>query len=134
MFFSCFFSAHYSHIILSSVAMGYVILDTFISARPIRIFQVYQPMLYIVVYAAFTYADQSSDNKPLYNFIDWSDPEATLSFFVPVLFVAVPILHTILFGIHQFRNAIPAYESSSSNVDFVNNGVKYSTSEEVVHF
>ncbi|KAL3852764.1 hypothetical protein ACJMK2_016380 [Sinanodonta woodiana] len=84
----------------------FVILGICITAKPIRLYHVYQPMVFAVIYLVFSVIYQNAGGGVIYKPLDWDTPGRTFGVAVGVVFVAVPIIHTFCFFLSKLRQLI----------------------------
>ncbi|XP_053376711.1 uncharacterized protein LOC128547667 [Mercenaria mercenaria] len=83
-----------------------VIIDTCISARPVRLFHLIHPYIYGACYVIFSAIYWSFDhaNNVLYpGVLDWNYPGTTLIWVAALTLVVVPLLQLIYFGAYRLR-------------------------------
>ena len=106
----------------------YVVVDIFITATPLRLLHFFHGLLfgaaYIIFSVIYTMAGGTNNlNKPyIYGIIDWkSKPQVAVAYAVSCVFVGVPMIWLILYGLYRLR--IMIYESCSKTTDIVNGHV-----------
>lgn len=88
------------------------IVDILVSGRPCRLMHFYHPFVFWLAYLAFSaiYWAAGGLNPGGYSYIypvlDWDNLGLTVPFVVIGLFVALPIVHTLLWGLHLLRDFI----------------------------
>ncbi|XP_067683873.1 protein rolling stone-like [Haliotis asinina] len=81
----------------------FVIVDTFISARPVRILHFIYTLIYAVAYIIFSLIYWATDRAIIYkNILDWSTPGSTVGILIGIS-VLVFLLQFIYFGLYQLR-------------------------------
>lgn len=84
----------------------YIVINTIVSAKPMRIYHIYQPMVFVVTYMLFSVIWHFSGGDPIYPVLDWSKAKTAAIVCVLWLFVGVPVMYLVLFGCHKLRNLI----------------------------
>lgn len=89
----------------------FMVIDTWLSAVPIRLFHSLYPFLYLVIYLIFTViywllGGTNRHGEPfIYEALNYNDFDPTLgSLLVVFIVVVLPILHLILFGVTKLRD------------------------------
>ncbi|XP_046544474.1 uncharacterized protein LOC124254672 [Haliotis rubra] len=81
----------------------FVIVDTFITARPVRILHFIHALIYAAVYMIFSLIYWATDKAIIYKYIlDWSTPGSTVGIMLGIS-VLVFILQVVYFGLYQLR-------------------------------
>lgn len=81
----------------------YTVLTFVFCAKPVQLLHFYQPLVYAFCYILFSLVWHLTGNDPVYSILDWSDPASTIKVVLPVLFIAVPVLHLVIFALFTFR-------------------------------
>ncbi|KAJ8302150.1 hypothetical protein KUTeg_021137 [Tegillarca granosa] len=84
----------------------YIVMNAIVSAKPMRIYHIYQPMVFIVTYMIFSVIWHFSGGDPIYSVLDWSKVKTAAIVSVLWVLVGVPVMFLVLFGIHKLRNLI----------------------------
>ena len=88
------------------------ITDFAVSARPCRLMHFYQPFVVILAYVAFSAiywaaGGVNSEGKTyIYPVLDWDNLGLTVPFVCVGLFVAIPVVHALFWGLHQLRDYV----------------------------
>lgn len=87
-----------------------VFLDLAITAQPVRFYHVYQPILYTLVYGLFYivyWAAGGVDPQGhhyIYKVLDWGRrPGPATGLALGLVFLAVPLIHLLVFGLYKLR-------------------------------
>ncbi|XP_064609916.1 protein rolling stone-like [Liolophura sinensis] len=87
-----------------------VLLDLAITAHPVRLYHVYQPVLYVLVYGLFYiiyWAAGGVDphgNHYIYKVLDWGrNPGSAAGLSFGLVCLAVPLIHLFVFGLYKLR-------------------------------
>ena len=83
-----------------------VLIETCISARPVRLLHVIHPLLYGSCYLIFSAVYWSFDHKNhvLYpGVLDWNHPGTTAIWIVCLTLVGIPLLQLVYFGAHRLK-------------------------------
>lgn len=86
----------------------YVVINLFLTHRPVRLKHFYHPLLFGIFYllfGIFYYAARGTDehgNRYIYNIIDWGNPGPTLMYVVGIFFVIL-IIHMFVYTLHWLR-------------------------------
>lgn len=99
--------------------------DLFISKRPYRILHFFHPLAFLTAYVAFSAiywaaGERNEDGLPyIYVFLDWENLEFTVAFVTIGLFILLPLIHFLLWGLHCLRDFICGSGSTtrSANTD-----------------
>ena len=97
----------------------FMLIDTFLSSIPVRLFHSVYPLLYIIIYLAFTVAywqlggTNLQGNPYIYKLLDYDNIQPSTGCLVGFfLLVVQPILQLILFGLVKFRDHLrPAHKT-----------------------
>ena len=91
----------------------FMVIDTFLSSIPVRLFHSVYPLLYIIVYLAFTvvYWQLGGTNiqgQPyIYSLLDYNNFEASTGCIIAFFLLLVqPVLQLILFGLVKLRDCL----------------------------
>ncbi|XP_041349769.1 protein rolling stone-like isoform X1 [Gigantopelta aegis] len=90
----------------------YVILNLPVTAVPFKIYHMYQTMIFGVVYITFTIVYQAlggtnrHDKPYIYPQIDWNHPGTAAMFSAGSTFVAIPLIHSLLYLLCLARTAV----------------------------
>lgn len=91
----------------------FILIDTFLSSVPVRLFHSVYPMLYMVVYMSFTVAywqlgGTNLKGEPfIYTLLDYDNFEASTGVIIAAyLLLGQPILQLILFGFVKIRDCL----------------------------
>lgn len=77
-----------------------------INSYPVRLLHVIYPMMFGIMYVLFTviYWLFDETNNVLYpNILDWNHPGKTIAIFLSFIFVFIPLLQLIWYGIYQLK-------------------------------
>ncbi|XP_062591442.1 uncharacterized protein LOC134252919 [Saccostrea cucullata] len=86
----------------------FTVLNIFITDKPVRFWHVCYPALFAVIYLIFNGVYQLlGHNEPLYPVLDWNRFGSALGFSFLEVLVALPISHTIFFGLYKLRCCCP---------------------------
>ncbi|XP_064609919.1 protein rolling stone-like [Liolophura sinensis] len=87
-----------------------VVLDQFVTGMPVRILHAHHPLIYAVLYSLFTgiyYAaggTTAGGEKAIYAVLDYEkSPGLAVGLLLVASFIAIPLLHVLLFGLYQLR-------------------------------
>ncbi|XP_061186460.1 protein rolling stone-like [Saccostrea echinata] len=84
----------------------FVLIDIAISARPVRFLHFLYPIIYGLVYTAFSLVLYGASGTVIYNVLDYSQPLYP-SITVPGLcFIVIPLLQLVFFGIYLLKHYI----------------------------
>ncbi|XP_029638392.1 protein rolling stone [Octopus sinensis] len=87
----------------------YILLNIFITAKPFRIYHVWQDITAFLIYIMFSLVyffsggTTTRNTRVIYFFTDWNNPSVAIPFILLLLFVGLPIVHTILFSLYKLR-------------------------------
>ncbi|XP_063422567.1 protein rolling stone-like isoform X1 [Mytilus trossulus] len=83
----------------------FVLIDFFISARPVYLLHVIYPIIYGTIYAIFSaiYWTQDHVNNVLYSVLDWNSPGNAVGLVVILAVVILPLFQLIFFGLHRLK-------------------------------
>ena len=87
----------------------YALIDIFISATPVRLFHVYQPFIYGVVYVIFNFlyyycgGTDSAGNPYIYRALDWRHPYSALLVGAGGTLVGVTCFWLALYAFYRLR-------------------------------
>lgn len=82
----------------------YVLVSFFICSKPVRIVHAIYPSIYMTIYIMFSVIYQMAGrNPPIYWILDWNDPKLAVATSLIAVFVAVPCIHLMFFGLHKLR-------------------------------
>lgn len=91
----------------------FMLIDTFLSSVPVRLFHAVYALLYIVIYLAFTVAywqlgGTNIQGEPyIYKLLDYNNIEASTGCLVAFfLLLVLPVLQLILFGLVKLRDCL----------------------------
>ena len=91
----------------------FMVIDTFLSSIPVRLFHSVYPLLYIIVYLAFTviYWQLGGTNiqgQPyIYSLLDYNNFEASTGCIIAFFLLLVqPVLQLMLFGLVKLRDCV----------------------------
>lgn len=86
------------------------IIDIVVSGRPCRLMHFYQPFVVWLAYIAFSTiywaaggVNENGDHY-IYPILDWDNLGLTVPFVTIGMFVALPITHTFIWGLHLLRD------------------------------
>ena len=91
---------------INSVIM---VLENFVAAIPVRLLHIIYPMIYGLVYVAWSviYFYMDPENNVLYvKLLDWNYPEITIPVILGVLFLMMPLIQLFWFGCYRLRLTI----------------------------
>ncbi|KAK2179877.1 hypothetical protein NP493_467g02033 [Ridgeia piscesae] len=95
------------------VNAAYVLVDTFITAIPVRLLHFYHGVMFLSLFAIFsvlyeTVAGQTNAlGEPyIYSVLDWSQPQTAAIYSVLVCLVATPVLWLLVFALYKLRLAL----------------------------
>ena len=86
-----------------------MVLDNFVAAIPVRLLHIIYPMIYGLVYVAWSviYFYMDPENNVLYvKLLDWNYPEITIPVILGVLFLMMPLIQLFWFGCYRLRLTI----------------------------
>ncbi|KAL4226260.1 hypothetical protein ACF0H5_014243 [Mactra antiquata] len=101
-----------NNIITHIVNSLYVILNICVTGMPMRLLHFWMSSIVGVIYSLFTYiyyvsgGTNHNENPYVYPAIDWRDPGTAILYCVIISFVAVPVVHLGLFGLHCVKMLI----------------------------
>ena len=84
--------------------------DIFLTKRPSRLMHFYHPMVIMLAYTAFTAiywaagGHTDTGSSYIYPVTNWENLQLTLPFVIIGLFVVLPIVHFLLWLLHQLRD------------------------------
>lgn len=87
----------------------YVILNIGVTGMPKRLLHFWFSVIFGVLYALFTLfyhlagGTNHNENPYVYPAIDWRKPGTAILYCAIVCFVLVPVIHSVLFGIHCLK-------------------------------
>lgn len=87
----------------------FILTNHMMTAMPCQILHFLYPMLYLALYALFTYIYYACDGTDIkgrpviYSALDWGKAYPTAITVVVGILVAVPLAHLVLFAIYTFR-------------------------------
>ncbi|XP_014773737.1 protein rolling stone [Octopus bimaculoides] len=87
----------------------YILLNIFITAKPFRIYHVWQDIIAFLIYIIFSLiyffsgGTTTKNTRVIYFFTDWNHPSVAIPFILLLLFVGLPLVHTILFFLYKLR-------------------------------
>jgi len=93
-----------------------VVVDLFVSAKPVRFLHFYQPGLAVLVYGMFSLIYQKSGNGPIYSILDW-DKSATLGYIFALVIIGSPLMHFGIFGLYHLRMIIYRSLCGRTNIE-----------------
>ena len=89
----------------------FMVVDTSLSAIPVRLLHFLYALLYLLIYVVFSFiywflgGTDNQGNTYIYKSLDYDNFEPTIGgLMVVFLLVVLPVLHLILFGITKFRD------------------------------
>ncbi|KAJ8318702.1 hypothetical protein KUTeg_003793 [Tegillarca granosa] len=85
---------------------GFVIVNLCFSAKPVRVYHMYQPVIFAVVYLFFTGIYQAAGGGAIYTVLDWNKPGSAMAVCIPIAFIGVPLSHLFFFALHKIRNLV----------------------------
>lgn len=83
-----------------------VLISLIITAKPLRILHMYQPVLFSVFYVIFTAIYYSAGGGTIYNILDWGSVGGALGLSLPLALIATPIVHLFCFSLFQARSHV----------------------------
>ncbi|XP_059153733.1 protein rolling stone-like [Physella acuta] len=92
-----------------SINTVFILTNHMMTAMPCQILHFIYPMLYLALYALFTYIYYACDGtnikgRPvIYSVVDWGKAYPTAITVVVGILVFVPLVHLVLFAIYTFR-------------------------------
>ncbi|XP_033736161.1 protein rolling stone-like [Pecten maximus] len=101
------------HLINGVIALLYVSF----TAKPSRILHFYQPLIFGFVYTVFSVIYFAAGGGNVYEVLDWSKPGSALALTLPLVFIAVPLVHLGICGIYYARLEIWRRCSHSADVN-----------------
>ncbi|OWF50346.1 Protein rolling stone [Mizuhopecten yessoensis] len=91
----------------------YVILNLFVTGLPVRILHFWHSMVYAFVYVLFSLfytlggGTNEANKNYVYSVLDWKGSTGfTVGISIAVIFVAMPLVHCVCYGIYRLRRAI----------------------------
>ncbi|XP_005096245.1 uncharacterized protein LOC101853781 [Aplysia californica] len=91
-----------------------VLLEHAVTALPVRILHVIYPIIYGLIYMAFSLFYWVDDHSHvMYPILDWGKPGPTVGYVLLVGFVIMPIIQLLIYGFYRLRLAI--YRRVSQN-------------------
>ncbi|CAC5381219.1 unnamed protein product [Mytilus coruscus] len=97
-------STHPASIEFHAINSVYVILNLLVCAKVINLFHVIYPMIFGIVYIIFTIIYQLGfEENPIYPILDWNETFPTAVTVAVLIFVGIPIVHLVLFGLYKLR-------------------------------
>ena len=102
--------------------------DLFISKRPYRILHFFHPLAFLTAYVAFSaiYWAAGGRNEDglsyIYVFLNWENLEFTVAFVTIGLFIVLPLIHVLLWGLHCLRDFICGFGSTTRSANIDNEG------------
>lgn len=100
------------HLINGVIALLYVSVN----AKPSRILHFYQPLIFAFVYAVFSVIYYAAGGGNVYEVLDWSKPGTALALTLPLVFIAVPVVHLGVCGVYYARLEIWRKCCNSSDI------------------
>ena len=108
---------------LNSVLM---VIDTFLSSIPVRLFHSVYPLLYVIVYIAFTViywqlGGTNYEGEPyIYNLLDYNNFEASTGCIIACsLLLVQPVLQLMLLGLVKLRDRLRPKHETIRTVNFI---------------
>ncbi|XP_033746397.1 protein rolling stone-like [Pecten maximus] len=98
-------SVHAESISKHALNLICVLFNICLTATPIRLWHVYQPVIVCFIYLIFSIIYQKAGGGLIYNLLDWDKPGSSLGITLPLLLIAVPLAHLCFFGIYKARTA-----------------------------
>ncbi|KAL4226901.1 hypothetical protein ACF0H5_014879 [Mactra antiquata] len=83
-----------------------ILINLFITAKPFRLLHFYIPMIYFAVYFIFSVIYQAGSGDYIYKIFDWGQVFVTTGLTYGIVFIAVPLVHLMVFGLVQLRTKI----------------------------
>lgn len=87
-----------------------VVLDQFVTGVPVRVLHAHHPLIYAILYSLFTVIYYSAGgttadgDKAIYSVLNYEqNPGVAVGLLVVACFIAIPLLHVLLFGLYQLR-------------------------------
>ena len=83
-----------------------ILFDNSLSARPVRLLHIYQPILYGLVYMVFNIAYFFLEPPPLnliYPIFDWSQPLSADGASLALSLIGMPVLQMAFFGFYRLK-------------------------------
>ena len=87
----------------------YVIINVCVTGMPVRLLHVWFSVLFALVYSLFSLfyflagGTNHNGNPYIYPAIDWRNAGSTALYCVIVTFVEVPVIQSVLFGLHKLK-------------------------------
>lgn len=106
------------------------IVDLFISKRPCRLLHFVHPLVVLMAYVAFSAIYWAAGGREpsglsyIYPVLDWENLGLTVPFVAVGLFVGVPVVHTLFWGLHLLRDSCFTKCSTGSNQNSTNRQVE----------
>nr|XP_039267755.1 protein rolling stone-like [Styela clava] len=97
----------------------FVTVDLFVSRVPVRLLHFVYPMLIGITYVLFTYIIHAADVMSSFyrNALDWEKvPVTSIVLCILAVLVAVPLLHSLTFGMYHLRAFIARRIATSSQI------------------
>lgn len=103
------------------------IIDAVVSGRPCRLMHFYQPFVVILAYVAFSViywvagGVNSNGDTYIYPVLDWDNLGLTVPFVTIGLFVAIPVVHALFWGLHQLRDYLLRSRTGKVSTSVISN-------------
>ncbi|GAB1609250.1 protein rolling stone-like [Argonauta hians] len=99
----------YLNVMEHAINSVYILLNMFVTAKPMRIYHVWQSIVTFLIYILFSLVyffsggTSLTNSRVIYFFTDWGHPSVAIPLILLLLFVGLPIVHTTLFFIYKLR-------------------------------
>ncbi len=86
------------------------LIDLFIGKRPCQLLHFYQPLTVLSAFVTFSAIYWAAGGRNeygmhyIYPILDWDRLSFTFSIVIPSLVIVLPLLHGVLWGLHQLRD------------------------------
>ncbi|XP_052089911.1 protein rolling stone-like [Mytilus californianus] len=87
----------------------YVVLNLFVSAKPVRVLHLIYPMIFAGIYILFTVVYQPvANNTAIYSELDWNEESQTIAALFVTVVIVVPLMHVSLYAFYVTKTIIHA--------------------------
>ncbi|XP_063406591.1 uncharacterized protein LOC134690563 [Mytilus trossulus] len=85
----------------------YVVLNLFVSAKPVRVLHLIYPMSFAGIYILFTVVYQPmANNAAIYSELDWSEESQSIAALFVTGVIIVPLIHVLLYAFYVTKTII----------------------------
>ncbi|XP_045165702.1 uncharacterized protein LOC123529437 [Mercenaria mercenaria] len=80
-----------------------ILIHITITAKPFRLLHFYMPVIFVAAYVGFSIIYQWCSGNYIYNILDWDQVFPTTGIAYGVVFIVVPLVHLVVYGLVQAR-------------------------------